>query len=547
MNDRFAPLGRRTLLTGASALALTAGLPILPAAAQSGDPTGRSPANTAGAPGGQPLITPEDVRSNPQTRLLEVVVNAAYATYDLAGLPVTLRSYDGGPRPRTLRFKAGDTVSLALKNTLPKPLKAVGDTGGVTTVAATLPAATPPAGTAAGGHGHHHAVAGPTVPGQSGINVPHDFNTTNMHVHGLHISPRSPADNVLVSVDPGLTGNYVYPVRPNHPCGLNFYHAHEHGSVALQVASGMAGALIVEGKVDEIEAIRDAKDVVMLLQSLQVDQDGRLEHYATLDGGTQVYINGQKNPTISMQQGEVQRWRLVNATHNRFLTLRLAEHGFVALGFDGNPLETTERMDAIFLAPGNRAELLVKAIDRPGTYALDGGSNFGMTYGTIATVSVQATAVTMPLHEGSLVSYAGDFDGHLKPIGDEEIVKGRRVGFGQVGTLPYWTWTIDGEPFATDEKGFDAKLGTAEEWVLTNQTNDPHPFHIHINPFQVMETSGLPVEVPAGRWLDTITIPPNGHVRLRTRYLDYDGVYVFHCHTLVHEDQGMMRLFTVQA
>ncbi|WP_448203553.1 multicopper oxidase family protein [Azospirillum sp. sgz302134] len=536
MNDRFTmpsltrrTLTRRTLFAGASAVALSACLPRKGGASQGGASQGGASSAQGGtapatapaaapAPAADELITPLDERR------LSVAIDAIYSTYNLAGRAVTLRGYDGAPRPRTLRVRAGDTLALTLANRLPME--------NVVTASAT------------GGHGHHGTEA---IPGISGLNVPHNFNVTNMHVHGLHVSPRSPADNILLTVQPGQSQAYSYAIPANHPCGLNFYHAHEHGSVALQVASGMAGALIVEGKVDAIQDIAKAKDVVMLLQSLPVDARGQLESYATLDNGTQVYVNGQKQPTIRMKRGEVQRWRLVNATHDRFLTLRLKEHGFVALGFDGNPLEKTERSEAIFLAPGNRAELLVKAVDKPGTYTLDGGSNFGVTYGPIASVTVTEEKGDMPLFEGALVNYAADFGGHLKPIAESEIVKGRRVGFGQVGTLPNWTWTIDGRPFAADEKGFTAKLGTAEEWVLTNQTNDPHPFHIHINPFQVIEADGLPVPIPPGRWLDTVTIPPHGRVRLRTRFLDYDGTFVFHCHTLAHEDQGMMRLITVEA
>ena len=536
MNDRSKTpaISRRTVVTGAGALALTACLPDVGRA----QTLTQDPACTAagGAACGKPenaLIAPPERRSDPDRRRLEVAIDAVYGYYDLDGRPVALRGYGGGPRPVTLRVRAGDTLALDLANRLP-----MGPT---------------PAAAAAGGHGnghgngHGHHGAPADVPGMSGLNVPHGFNLTNMHVHGLHVSPKRPSDYVLLTVEPGRTEHYSYAIPPNHPCGLNFYHAHHHGSVALQVASGMAGALIVEGKVDAIKEIAACKDVVMLLQSLPVDERGQLEDYRTLDVGTQVYINGQRNPSICMKRGEVQRWRLVNATHDRFLTLKLREHGFTALGYDGNPLERTEPADTVFLAPGNRAEVLVKAADKPGLYPLDGGSNFGVAYGTIGTVSVTEEQCAMKLYEGPLVSYADDFDGHLKPIADDEIVTGRRVGFGQIGTLPSWTWTIDGKPFAADEKGFAAKLDTAEEWVLTNQTNDPHPFHIHINPFQVLEASGLPVPVPAGRWLDTITIPPHGHVRLRTRYRDFDGPFVFHCHTLAHEDQGMMRLITVEA
>ncbi|MDY6782082.1 MAG: multicopper oxidase family protein [Cyanobacteriota bacterium] len=91
----------------------------------------------------------------------------------------------------------------------------------------------------------------PEVPGckvsPEDINIPHCFNGTNLHTHGLWISPTGNSDNVLLSINPGEKFQYEFNIPPDHPAGTFWYHPHRHGSTVLQVASGMAGALIVRG------------------------------------------------------------------------------------------------------------------------------------------------------------------------------------------------------------------------------------------------------------------------------------------------------------
>ena len=95
---------------------------------------------------------------------------------------------------------------------------------------------------------HNELPADSTCPVRGGsANVPHCFNGTNLHTHGLWINPNGNSDNVLVSVNPGVEFQYEYNIPPDHPSGTFWYHSHHHGSTALQVSSGMAGALIVRG------------------------------------------------------------------------------------------------------------------------------------------------------------------------------------------------------------------------------------------------------------------------------------------------------------
>jgi L-ascorbate oxidase len=95
---------------------------------------------------------------------------------------------------------------------------------------------------------HNKLPADPTCAVRGGsANVPNCFNGTNLHTHGLWVNPNGNGDNVLISINPGVSFQYEYNIPPDHPAGTYWYHSHRHGSTALQVSSGMAGALIVRG------------------------------------------------------------------------------------------------------------------------------------------------------------------------------------------------------------------------------------------------------------------------------------------------------------
>ena len=102
-------------------------------------------------------------------------------------------------------------------------------------------------------------------------------------------------------------------------------------------------------------------------------------------------------------------------------------------------------------------------------------------------------------------------------------------------------WAINGkmyDDYTSSTNLFQMKLGTTEEWTLRNTTTEYHPFHIHVNPFQVVSINGVPQK--AIDYRDTVPIPPNGTVVIRQRFTDFTGRFVIHCHILFHEDHGMM-------
>ncbi|MBJ7553852.1 multicopper oxidase family protein [Marinomonas spartinae] len=187
------------------------------------------------------------------------------------------------------------------------------------------------------------------------VNTPHCFNGTNLHTHGLWISPSGNSDNVLLKLNPGLTFQYEYNVPPDHPAGTFWYHPHLHGSTALQVSSGMVGALIIRG--DRQPVVKDNKIVktgdldlllkpfkehTMVMQQIAYacfDENGEIitnddGQWLCSEGQTGVIkdykqqfapgswptsgrytsLNGQILPTISnVNVGDVERWRMIHA------------------------------------------------------------------------------------------------------------------------------------------------------------------------------------------------------------------------------------------
>src|SRR5690606_13518743 len=101
----------------------------------------------------------------------------------------------------------------------------------------------------------------------------HDWSTTNLHTHGLHVSPVGNSDNVFLSILPGEVQDYEIEIPDDHPGGLFWYHPHHHGGVCQQVRAGMAGALIVRGELDEVTEVAAATEQVMVLQAIELDDD----------------------------------------------------------------------------------------------------------------------------------------------------------------------------------------------------------------------------------------------------------------------------------
>jgi len=442
----------------------------------------------------------------------------------------------------TLRMRQGDTLRVLLKNEMDK----LGiPTNGQAPTGFTKPS----------GHG-------------SGSLQDHQIYT-NLHVHGFQVSPQDPGDNVLLTIQPGEEHQYEYnvpgeglgPDRRPQPAGLHWYHPHFHGSTTHQGWQGLSGALVVEGDVDEVPAVKAAKERVMILNELWVGDDGTVPTAMTVPTAgyspfssipavpTNILftINGVLHPKISIERGETQRWRVLAAGPHRFFWLKVDGHVLYQIGQDGVPFAEAKPRESIMLATGNRAEFIIKGIaDVPDgesfkirALSYDQGHPGGpRPEHLLGTVNYDGQAAT----EGELpTKLVTPYD-----ISSRPIVRKRRLTFqGDISSAPV-KFTIDNQVFCAERIDQDPAGGTVEEWLLVNEDVFQHPFHIHVNPFQVVEVIGAPPNDPTWNydpnvWWDVFRLPAKGSVRIRMYFRpDFPGLTVYHCHILPHEDNGMM-------
>lgn len=464
------------LVAGAVAAAITSGGSgtLRNSVAETSRQVARPPLDTPAT-----FLEPASVAS--RNGVLQLSLRAAPSTVHVAGRQVTAMLYDGQYIPPTLRVRPGDTIRLRLPNALAQP--------------------------------------------------------TNLHTHGLTVSPRGNSDNVFLHIAPGQTQDYEIRLPADHAPGLYWYHPHPHGFSDVQTRNGMSGALIVEGLLDPFPTLRHLPERVLLLKDLQVEH-GRVVHLG-IGKNTIRTINGVVNPEIVLRPGETELWRIANIGADLYYKLALDGHRFDVLARDGKRLARLEPSDTLVLSPGARVEALVTG-GAPGTHLLHDGNidtgPAGNQYaGTVmATVRVRgapAQPVTIP--------------SALLPVEDlrGKVTNRRTIVFteSQDGD----TFFIDGRTFDQNRTDTRVKLGAVEEWTVRNEADELHSFHIHQTSFQITEINGVPQPVDGYR--DIVDVPIGGEVKVVIPFTDpvIVGRFVYHCHILSHEDRGMMATIEV--
>ena len=342
----------------------------------------------------------------------------------------------------------------------------------------------------------------------------------------------SAASNILSEALP------THPLRMGQAPGTHWYHAHKHGSTAIDVSNGMSGAFIIEGKYDdEINEKYKAygpyftrKVPVMVINQFGVSPN--LKSPGGADRGPDFAVNGRVNPIVTMRPGEVQMWRIVNSSSRggvrfspstvingapaTFQWRRIAQDG-VQFN-DYNYQLAGHQSSSFLLAAGNRADLLVKAPSCPSplttcTASLQVQNEVDPENPSVVvnllTVKVAGTPYNPPM---PFMDHAPSFPPFLADIADSEVKGWQTIDFATVAQVnppaQPAIHTINGEKF-DGEVGVSVLLNKVEEWKITNATLlIAHPFHIHINPFQVVEVFDPNVTLPGvtGNGTGTIAI-----------------------------------------
>jgi bilirubin oxidase len=407
-------------------------------------------------------------------------------------------------------------------------------------------------GTVSDVYAYNGTVPGPTLVVREGDRVIIHFHNalpepSTVHWHGVHV-PAAADGSPLDPIAPGESHDYVFTIAPGS-AGTYWYHPHPDGRSGYQIAKGLYGAIIVRDPHDPLPASLPEK--VLVLSDNRVLPDGSLDlpdpesaaGRADMENGREgevLLVNGQVMPTLTIRSGEVQRWRIVNASAARVFRLALPGHTFLHVGTDGGLFERPVEVSEIVLANSERVELLVRGTGAPGsqttlqTLAYDRyiPQTRPRNWNHSRDVLSVRYAATSPLRAVKL-------PGTLRPVPalDTAQAVARRVIVLSQGL-------INGRSMDMNRVDISARLGTTEIWQIENIVGMDHPFHLHGFHFQVLDRNGVPT--PDRSWKDTINVPRHETVRIIVHFDDYPGKWMFHCHILSHEDQGMMGILELK-
>lgn len=491
---RYTSIAGALLVCGVTSAALTASGSAAEPMLSAPNPLDIAEADTGleqDTPSGLPFRNPREIRS--KNGRLSATLTVEPAELTIAGDNITFPGlYDGLYTPPVLRVQPGDSVNLLLNNF------------------ARLP--------------------------------------TNVHYHGFNVTPRRGGDDIFISIDQGNSFHYNFPVPADHPQGLYWYHPHRDPFLNTQIAGGMAGGIIIGNVLAPFPSLKGIPERVMLLKDLKT-KNGLPVEDPDPSGPTKRTINGLFQPRLAMRPGQLEFWRIGNQSSNIFYKLTLGGQRFYIIATDGNRQNRPVATQTLLLPPGSRLEILVYGPPAGTYYLQDAPFNTGPAGDQypgqlLMTVVSNGPPVVTPIPIPSPSAFPKVPDLRKSPINHH-----RTIVFADTAAPDLFY--INGKPYTPDCVDTVTKLGDVEEWTIQNTAQEAHVFHIHQLDFQVTEINGKPE--PFTGYHDVITLPPasgNGdpsEVKIIIPFTDpvIVGKFVYHCHIIQHEDQGMMAIVQV--
>lgn len=395
------------------------------------------------------------------------------------------------------------------------------------------------------------------------INFRNDLGQdSTVHWHGLPI----PADQDGNPMDPVATGtshDYVFTL-PVGSAGTYWYHPHPHGTTHEQVYRGLAGVFIVRSKTDPLAILPER---MVFITDLRLDAAGQIATDTATDlangrEGNQVLVNGAYQPVDTVAPGVTERWRIFDATNGRYTRLVLDGAQMTVVALDGcavaKPIPVTE----LLLAPGQRAEVVVRAPTTAGqklvlhTVAYNRGAMVPVSPGVkLFEITTSNAAVVTPVTLANNLPSLSPLPTGLAVtqtlvLSDMGMGSGMGGGMGMGSAMGGTSgrFTINGKVFDPTRDDITMKSGVAEEWIVRNDGMMDHPLHIHGTAFQLVASSraNSAADPRLNAFMDVVNLTPGEQIRLRLR-IDSPGRRMFHCHILEHEAQGMMGVINVTA
>ena len=403
--------------------------------------------------------------------------------------------------------------------------------------------------------GYDGSYLGPTLRAARGedvvVNVTNELDeTTTVHWHGMHL-PAAMDGGPHQPIDPGATWSPTWTI--DQPAATLWYHPHPHGETEDHIYRGLAGLFILDDP--ELPAAQrlpheyGVDDIPVIVQDKRLD-GGELTFGRGLFSGTgrlggTLVVNGTYGPYLDVTT-ELVRLRLLNASTARVYDFGFSDdRSFDVVASDGGLLPAPVSVDRVALSPGERAEIVVRM--QPGeqvelrSFAPDLGADFfndRFNGGADRFDVLQLRAADRLAPSPDLPTVLAPAPGLTDGLDSMETTR----EFDLSGT------TINDVDMDMDRIDNAVEAGATEIWAVTNSAGAPHNFHVHGVQFEVVDIEGEPPPNLLAGWKDTVYVPPNTTVRLALRFgddTDPDVPYMYHCHLVQHEDQGMMGQFVV--
>jgi spore coat protein A, manganese oxidase len=418
------------------------------------------------------------------------------------------------------------------------------------------------------------------------------------HLHGGFVAADSDGNPAVTpnGFGPGETQSVLYTNQlPQMPASLLWFHDHGLGATRLNVFAGLAAAYILRDEFDTGEEPNPigipggAYEVPLVIQDRQFNADGTLLYPSSdIPGATWIgeyfgdvmLVNGKVWPFLEVEP-RMYRLRILNGCNARILSLDLGGPSMWQIGAEGGMWDQPVPVKELVLAPAERADVLVDFSKFPGTRLMVKNHNPRKPVSTPAPSLEQV----MQIRVGGSVSQSGpraipsSLPGRKASL--PEPVRTRYITLNEIDVdEPTWFLNLNGMHFDQPPVTETPQAGTVEDWVYVNLTADTHPMHSHLVTFQVVGRTPFdaaayeeayegahgvpggidptpfatgPMQPPAPEergFKDTVKANPGYFTTIRAKYDLPDGVsppqnYVYHCHIVEHEDNDMMRPFTV--
>ena len=400
-----------------------------------------------------------------------------------------------------------------------------------------------------------NGILGPTIKMNSGNAASIIFQNslsekTNIHWHGLKI-PATMDGHPEAIVNSGSNFNYQFAI--NQRAGLNWYHPHPDGATARQAFLGLAGLFIVNDAEEAALNLPSGNyELPLVIQDKRLSSSGINYNPSTMEVmtgymGETVIVNGVASPYTEVAT-RFYRLRILNGSNARIYNIALSNNAdLIIIGNDGGLLKIPATVKSIILAPGERLDVLVNFAGlATGTevYLESRMFNNGGTAHGKQGFKIMKFKVTQVFNDGFTVPATLSLIASL-PASSSSRSRNFTLDVMQMSGNMNMTGMHQINKRSYDKNRIDenVSVNTVETWTFDNsQGDEPHPIHLHGVHFQVLERTGGRGQLIASEsgWKDTILLLPQEKVKLIIPFASLSGVFVFHCHNLEHEDDGMM-------